>query len=190
MEGDVRDDESADSEIAHLLSYSGDSEIAHQLFEEILLKDPLSVEAYHGLVMAASGSESEEKLVGILERVRIAMAICKKEKKKEELRDFGLLVAQIRVMEGKYEETLKLYEELVKAEPRDFRPSLCQGIIYTLMRKKDEAGKQFQKYRRLVPKGHPYARYFDQNMNAMNFFGEDIKPSSSSSSTVTTSVQR
>ena len=112
--------------------------------------------------------------MGILKRVRIAMAICKKEKKKEELRDFGLLVAQIRVMEGKYEEALKLYEELVKAERRDFWPYLCQGIIYTLMRKKDEARKEFQKYRRLVLKGHPYARYFDQNMNAMNFLREDI----------------
>ena len=128
--------------------------------------------------------------MGILERVRMPMAVCKKDKKKEELRDFGLLVAQIRVMEGKYEEALNLYEELVKAEPRDFRPYLCQGIIHTLMRKKDEAGKQFRKYQRLVPKGHLYARYFDQNMNDMNFFGEDIKPSSSSSFIVTASLQR
>ncbi|CAA6656843.1 unnamed protein product [Spirodela intermedia] len=156
----------------HLQSYGGDTETAKQMFEEVLRKDPLFVEAYHGLVMAAaSGSESEGfALTGILERIQGAMELCKKEKKKEELRDFKLLVAQVRVMEGMYEEALEVYQELVKEEPRDFRPYLCQGIIYTLLRKKDEAGKQFQKYRRLVPKGHPYAQYFDENMKAMNIF--------------------
>lgn len=155
----------------HLQSYGGDTETAKQMFEEVLGKDPLFVEAYHGLVMAAaSGSEPEGDLAGILERIQGAMELCKKEKRKEELRDFKLLVAQVRVMEGSYEEALGLYQELVKEEPRDFRPYLCQGIIYTLLRKKDEAGKQFQKYRRLVPKGHPYAQYFDENMKAMNVF--------------------
>ncbi|XP_008788995.2 protein SLOW GREEN 1, chloroplastic-like [Phoenix dactylifera] len=158
---------------AHLQSYSGDAETAKQGFEEILQQDPFCVEAYHGLVMVASQSEeSDEELDGILKRVEEAMEMCKKEKKKEELRDFELLVAQIRVTKGKYEEALKLYEELVKEEPGDFRPYLCQGIIYTLLRKKDAAEKQFQKYQRLVPKGHPYARYFEENMMAMKIFGQ------------------
>ncbi|XP_078446522.1 protein SLOW GREEN 1, chloroplastic-like [Wolffia australiana] len=155
---------------AHMQSFGGDTETARQMFEEILDKDPLFVEAYHGLVMAASGPELEGDLSSILSRIQSAMEICKKEKKKEELRDFKLLMAQVRVMEGMYDEALKLYQELVKEEPRDFRPYLCQGIIYTLLKKKDEADKQFQKYRRLVPKGHPYAQYFDESMKSMNIF--------------------
>ncbi|XP_008794537.2 protein SLOW GREEN 1, chloroplastic-like [Phoenix dactylifera] len=158
---------------AHLRNYSGDAETAKQGFEEVLQQDPFCVEAYHGLVMAASQSEeSYAELDGILKRVEGALEMCKKAKKKEDLRDFKLLVAQIRVIEGKYEDALKIYEELVKEEPRDFRPYLCQGIIYTLLRKKDEAEKHFQKYRRLVPKGHPYARYFEENMMAMKIFGQ------------------
>ncbi|KAG1339183.1 putative protein SLOW GREEN 1, chloroplastic [Cocos nucifera] len=158
---------------AHFQNYMGDAETAKQGFQEILERDPFCVEAYHGLVMAASQSESShEELDGILKRVEGAMEMCKKAKKKEDLRDFKLLVAQIRVIEGKYEEALKIYDELVKEEPRDFRPYLCQGIIYTLLRKKDEAEKHFQKYRRLVPKGHPYARYFEENMMAMKIFGQ------------------
>ncbi|CBI32668.3 unnamed protein product, partial [Vitis vinifera] len=151
---------------AHLYSYSGESELAKLGFEEILSANPLTVEAYHGLVMAVSQSDSGDELNQVLKRIEAAMERCKKEKKKEDLRDFKLLVAQIRVIEGKYNDALKVYQELVKEEPRDFRPYLCQGIIYTLLRKKDEAEKQFQKYRRLVPKGHPYARYFDDNMIA------------------------
>lgn len=157
---------------AHLQSYSGDTEAARRGFEELLSKDPFLVEAYHGLVMAASQAENDGDLDGILKRVQDAMELCKKAKRKDDLRDFKLLVAQIKVVEGKYEDSLKIYQELVKEEPRDFRPYLCQGIIYTLLRKKDEAEKQFQKYRRLVPKGHPYAQYFDDNMIAMKVFGQ------------------
>uniref|UniRef100_A0A1D1XND8 Anaphase-promoting complex subunit CDC27 n=1 Tax=Anthurium amnicola TaxID=1678845 RepID=A0A1D1XND8_9ARAE len=156
---------------AHLQCYGGDAETAQQVFEEMLRKDPLFVEAYHGLVMTASQSEPQEgDLGGILERIECAMELCKKERRKEELRDFKLLVAQVKVIQGNYWEALQVYQDLVKEEPRDFRPYLCQGIIYTLLRKKDEAEKQFQKYRRLVPRGHPYAQYLDENMVAMNAF--------------------
>lgn len=156
---------------AHLQSYSGDTDSAKQGFEALLAQDPFLVEAYHGLVMTTSQTD-EGEIENILHRVEAAMEACRKEKRKEDVRDFKLLLAQIRVIEGKYEEALKVYQELVKEEPRDFRPYLCQGIIYTLMRKKEEAEKQFQKYRRLVPKGHPYAQYFDDNMIAMKVFSQ------------------
>ncbi|KAF2603359.1 hypothetical protein F2Q70_00028514, partial [Brassica cretica] len=139
---------------ANILSHSGDSESAKNAFEEIISKDPLRVEAYHGLAMAYS--DSGDDLKAVEERIREAMVRCKKERNLKDLRDFKLLVAQIRVLEGKHEEALKLYQELVKEEPRDFRPYLCQGIIYTLLKKGGEAEKQFEKFRRLVPRNHPY----------------------------------
>ncbi|MCL7040043.1 hypothetical protein MKW94_012331 [Papaver nudicaule] len=150
---------------SHLLSYSGDTELAKLGFEEVISKNPLDVEAYHGLVMAASESESGE-LENVLERIEKAMEICKKEKRKQDVRDFKLLVAQVRVLEGKYTDALKIYQELVKEERRDFRPYLCQGIIYSMLKKPEEAEKQFSIYRRLVPKGHPYARYFQDTMTS------------------------
>ncbi|KAK6942915.1 hypothetical protein RJ641_028292 [Dillenia turbinata] len=156
----------------HIYSHNGENEKARLGFEEILAKDPLRVEAYHGLVMAVSQSESENELNDVVKRVQDAMETCRKEKKKEEVRDFKLLLAQIQVIEGNYDDALKIYQELVREEPRDFRPYLCQGIIYTLLRKKDEAEKQFQKYRRLVPRGHPYAQYFDENMIATKVFSQ------------------
>ncbi|KAL3753832.1 hypothetical protein ACJRO7_001124 [Eucalyptus globulus] len=158
---------------ANIYSYSGEFESAKRTFEEILDKDPLRVEAYHGLVMAAS--EAGDELKELLERIKVAMQRCKKEKKKSEVRDFKLLVAQVRVIEGKYNEALSVYQELVKEEPRDFRPYLCQGILYTLLRKQDEAEKQFKQYRRLVPKNHPYAEYFDDNMFATKFFAQKVE---------------
>ncbi|KAJ8532908.1 hypothetical protein K7X08_015797 [Anisodus acutangulus] len=157
---------------SHLYVNFGEVELAKVGFNEILKKDPFRVEAYHGLVMAASQDESIEEIQGIEKKVDEGMRLCKKENKKIDLRDFKLLLAQIRVIEGKYEDALKVYQELVKEEPRDFRPYLCQGIIYTLLRKSNEAEKCFEKYRRLVPQGHPYARYFDENMIATKVFAQ------------------
>lgn len=156
---------------AHVCNYSGDIESAKLGFEEVLSKDPFAVEAYHGLVMVASQSD-EDEMEGVVKSIESAVEQCKKAKKKEELRDFKLLLAQVRVVEGKYVDALKVYQELVKEEPRDFRPYLCQGIIYTLLKKPKEADTQFEKYRRLVPKGHPYARYFEDNMNATKMFSQ------------------
>ncbi|VVB02496.1 unnamed protein product [Arabis nemorensis] len=155
---------------ANIFSHSGDLESAKSGFEEILAKDPLRVEAYHGLVMAYS--ESGDDLNAVEKRIQEAMEKCKKGKNRKDLRDFKLLVAQIRVIEGKHNEALKLYQELVKEEPRDFRPYLCQGIIYTVLKKQDEADKQFEKFRKLVPKNHPYREYFMDNMVATKLFAE------------------
>ncbi|KAJ0089058.1 hypothetical protein Patl1_31949 [Pistacia atlantica] len=156
-----------------VLSYSGDFEAAAKGFEEILQKDPIRVEAFHGLVMTYE--DAGYKLKDLEKRIESAMQKCKKENKKSDLRDFKLLIAQIRVMESKHSEALKVYEELVKEEPRDFRPYLCQGIIYTLLKKNDEAEKQFEKFRRLVPKNHPYREYFVDNMVATKLFGEKVE---------------
>lgn len=155
---------------AHLHSHAGDPEAAKQLFEDLLSKNPFLVEAYHGLVMVAYEYESGAELEAVLKRVERAIEMCKKEGRKDDLRDFRLLVAQIRVVEGKYDDALKVYERMVAEEPRDFRPYLCQGIIYSMLKKNDEAEKQFSKYRKLVPREHPYAQYFDDNMVAMKVF--------------------
>ncbi|POO02432.1 N-terminal acetyltransferase A, auxiliary subunit [Trema orientale] len=160
---------------ANLHSYMGELELAKYEFEEILKKDPLRVEAYHGLVMAASQSgDGENKLRDMTKRVEEAMKRCEKLRNKSEVRDFKLLIAQIRVMESNYTDALKLYQELAKDEPRDFRPYLCQGIIYTLLRKKNEAEQQFDKFRRLIPKEHPYREYFDDNMFATKLFSQKV----------------
>ncbi|KAL1195862.1 protein SLOW GREEN 1 [Cardamine amara subsp. amara] len=155
---------------ANIFTYSGDLDSAKSGFEEILAKDPLRVEAYHGLLMAYSDAGLDLKEVE--NRIEEAMLKCKKEKNENDFRDFKLLVAQIRVIEGKHSEALKLYQELVKEEPRDFRPYLCQGIIYTLLKKKDKAEEQFDKFRKLVPKNHPYSEYFMDNMIATKLFSE------------------
>lgn len=158
---------------AHVFIYNGDYQSAKIVFEDVLSKDPYRLEAYHGLAMATS--ECNEPLSDLVKRVEKVVEICKKEKRESDVRDLKLLLAQIKVMEGSFNDALKAYQALVKEEPRDFRPYLCQGIIYTLLRKKDEAEKQFEKFRRLIPKNHPYKEYLEDNMFATKFFGEKFE---------------
>ncbi|KAI4300159.1 hypothetical protein L6164_033568 [Bauhinia variegata] len=158
---------------AHMYIYNGGFESAIKEFEDILKKDPYRVEAYHGLVVATS--ESDGPLQDLLKRIEMAMEFCKKQKSIEHVRDFKLLIAQTKVMEGDYFDALKAYQELVKEEPRDFRPYLGQGILYTLLRKNDEAEKQFEKFRKLVPKNHPYTEFFEENMFPAKFFSQKVE---------------
>ncbi|CAL0326823.1 unnamed protein product [Lupinus luteus] len=158
---------------ANMHVYNDDYELARNMFEEILNRDPLRIEAYHGLVMAIS--ESNQPLDDLLNRVEEAVQNCKKEKKFSEVRDFKLLIAQIKVLQGDFPEALNNYQDLVKDEPRDFRPYLCQGIIYTLLKKKDEAEKQFQKFQKLVPKDHPIRDYFEDSMFSTKLFSQNFE---------------
>ncbi|EPS58056.1 hypothetical protein M569_16759 [Genlisea aurea] len=159
----------------HLHSYNEDFELAKNGFAQLLQKDPARVEAYHGLVTVAAQQDSVEELTILEEKIHEAIKLCKRDNKRDDARDFKLLLAQIKVVQSRYEDALKQYEELVKEEPRDFRPYLCQGIIYTLLKKNNEAEKNFDKYRRLIPKGHPYANYFNDNMVATKLFAQKIE---------------
>lgn len=144
---------------SHLYVHNGKLELAKLCFRDVISKDPYFVEAYRGLVVAASEDDSMEEMKEIEEKVEEGIELCKEENKESELRDLKLLLAQIWVIEGKYSEALKFYEELVDEVPEDFRPYFCQGMIYTALKKNGEAEKYFEKYRELVPQDHSKARF-------------------------------
>lgn len=145
---------------SHLYVHNGEIELAKLGFREVILKDPYYVEAYRGLVVAAlEDEESVDEMKEIEKKVEEGINMCKEEKKESELRDFKLLLAQIWVIEGKYDEALKAYQVLVDEDPGDFRPYLCQGMIYTVLKKNDEAEKYLEKYRELAPQEQPNAKF-------------------------------
>ncbi|CAN6904209.1 unnamed protein product, partial [Brassica oleracea] len=150
--------------------YSGDTESAKTVYQEILAKDPLRPEAHHGLCMAYSDEGLDWEKVEC--RIEEAMLSCKKENNRhKEHRGFKLLMAQIRVVRGKHSEALKLYEELAEEEPGDFWPYFCQGAIYTLLKKEDKAEEQYLKFKKLVPENYNYIEDFlVNNLFAGEFF--------------------
>ncbi|XP_021895544.1 protein SLOW GREEN 1, chloroplastic isoform X3 [Carica papaya] len=67
----------------------------------------------------------------------------------------------LRALHGELEEGLKKFQDLVNENPRDFRPYLCQGIIYSLLDKKKKAAEQFEIYQSLVPEEFPQRGFLD-----------------------------
>ncbi|XP_026428205.1 protein SLOW GREEN 1, chloroplastic-like [Papaver somniferum] len=129
-------------------------------FDEVISKDPLNIDAYFGLISCINDSGLGE-YGNVLKRIEKAMNICKQENKKLCLRECKLFVAEILVLQREYSDALKIYEELVEENILDCRPYLCQGIVYTLLKKPKEAKKCFESYGIIGPKGHPYVRQFE-----------------------------
>ncbi|KAH9325598.1 hypothetical protein KI387_005776 [Taxus chinensis] len=72
-----------------------------------------------------------------------------------------LLLAHAYILQDNPEEALKQYQCLVDENPKDFRPYLCQGILYSVLGKNDEAEERFQIYRSRVPKHFPRHEFLD-----------------------------
>ncbi|XP_010486521.1 PREDICTED: protein SLOW GREEN 1, chloroplastic-like isoform X1 [Camelina sativa] len=141
---------------ARILSFFCKNKLAIEAFEEILSTDPIRVDALHYLVMEYY--DSKPKLLEAEKRIKYAIRRCKdmKKKKTKEIRGLRMLIAQIRVLEGNTVEAIRICEELVKEDPEDYKVYLFQGLVYTLLKKGDEAKKQFEQVARILPENHSY----------------------------------
>lgn len=142
------------------LSYEmmGDLSKAKRLFRDILVDRPLLLRALHGLAMVM---HKNREGTGVFEMLNKALELAKREKRVIEERNIRILIGQMHVVKGELEDGLKKFHALVDENPRDFRPYLCQGIIYSLLDKKKEAEEQFETYRSLVPQEFPQRGFLD-----------------------------
>lgn len=131
---------------------------AKRLFKDILKERPLLLRALHGLALVMHKNHEGPAVFQMLSK---ALEVAQGEKRVTEERNIRILIAQMHVVEGELEEGLKQFQDLVKENPRDFRPYLCQGIIYSLLDKKKEAQEQFEIYRSLVPDEFPQRGFLD-----------------------------
>ncbi|GMY11229.1 protein slow green 1, chloroplastic [Fagus crenata] len=131
---------------------------AKRLFKEILKERPLLLRALHGLALVMHKNYEGP---AVFEMLNNALKIAQREKRVTEERNIKILIAQMHVVKGELDEGLKKLQDLVKENPRDFRPYLCQGIIYSLQDKKKEAAENFETYRALVPKEFPQRGFLD-----------------------------
>ncbi|KAM3359809.1 hypothetical protein BC332_30511 [Capsicum chinense] len=131
---------------------------AKRLFKDILKQRPLLLRALHGLAMVMHKNFEGP---AVFEMLNGALEVARKEKRVNEERNIKILVAQMHVVKGELEEALQKFQLLVKENPRDFRPYLCQGIVYSLLDKKKEADEQFEIYRTLVPEEFPQRGFLD-----------------------------
>lgn len=131
---------------------------AKKLFKEVLKRWPLSLRALHGLAMVMHKNHEGPAVFDMLNK---ALEIAHQEKRVSEERNIRILIAQMHVVKGELGEGLKDFQVLIDENPRDFRPYLCKGIIYSLLAKKQEAEECFEIYHSLVPEEFPQRGFLD-----------------------------
>ncbi|XP_042494345.1 protein SLOW GREEN 1, chloroplastic-like [Macadamia integrifolia] len=131
---------------------------AKKMFKQILKERPLLLRALHGLAMVMHKNHEGPAVFEMLDK---ALKLAQQEKRVTEERNIRILIAQMHVVKGNLEEGMKRFQDLVNENARDFRPYLCQGIIYSLQGKKEEAQEQFETYRSLVPEEFPQRGFLD-----------------------------
>ncbi|XP_039054770.1 protein SLOW GREEN 1, chloroplastic-like [Hibiscus syriacus] len=153
--------------LARLLGEMGQKENARKVFEEILQSNPFSFEALfeNALLMDRCG-EGE----AVLKRLEEALALAQEEKKAKEARDVRFIIAQIQFLQNNVEGAFMTYQELAKEDPSDYRPYFCQGMIYTLLDRNDEAKEQFARYKKLSPRKHQVEGYLRTPLSKMKLF--------------------
>ncbi|KAJ6817711.1 protein SLOW GREEN 1, chloroplastic [Iris pallida] len=119
----------------------GDTESSRRIYEEILAADPLSFEALfeNAVLMDRCGEHA-----AALQRLESALEAADSEKS---ARDVKLILAQVKFLQKDVKEALEIYEELVREDPKDYRPWFCQGVIYSLTERNKEAREKFAKYK-------------------------------------------
>ncbi|KAK9111159.1 hypothetical protein Scep_018678 [Stephania cephalantha] len=141
----------------------GDLSKAKRLFREILGERPLLVRALHGLALVMHKNKEGAAVFEMLDK---ALKLAQREKRVPEERNIRILIAQMHVIKGNLQKGLVEFQDLVNENPRDFRPYLCQGIVYSLLDRKKEAEEQFEIYRSLVPDEFPQRGFLDDVMLA------------------------
>lgn len=155
--------------LARLLNETGNTHNARKVFEEILAVNPLSFEALfeNALLMDRSG-EGE----AVIKRLEEALTTAEEGNKAEEARNVRLIMAQVQFLQENVEDALNSCQELAKEDPNDYRLYFCQGMIFSLMDKNEEAREQFAKYRELSPEKTGVEAYL-LLLSRMKLFGED-----------------
>ncbi|MQL74039.1 hypothetical protein Taro_006394 [Colocasia esculenta] len=131
---------------------------AKQLFKDILKERPLLLRALHGLALVMHKNREGPAVFDMLNK---ALELARCEQRVTEERNIRILIAQMHVIKGDLEGGLVKFQKLAEENPKDFRPYLCQGIIYSLLDKKQEAEEQFEIYRNLVPDEFPQRDFLD-----------------------------
>ncbi|KAF8093162.1 hypothetical protein N665_0389s0025 [Sinapis alba] len=130
---------------------------AKRLFKDILKDNPLLIRALHGLAMVMHKSHDSS----VFDMLNEAMEVARQGNRVTEERNIQVLIGQMHIVKGQFEEGLKIFQQMVNDNPRDFRPYLCQGIVYSLMDRKEEADQQFEIYWSLVPEEFPQKGFLD-----------------------------
>ncbi|EPS66599.1 hypothetical protein M569_08177 [Genlisea aurea] len=161
---------------AQFHDYNGEADAARYLFDEMLRENPTRIEPYHGLISTIFYNKSIGDLKYVERRAEEAIELCRERNSEKGVVDFKLLIADIRTLEKEFDSALRIYEELEALNGSDFRVYLGKGIVYSLMKRVNEAEQNFEKYWDLVPGDYPHAKYFERDVVSGSYLRRKTPP--------------
>ena len=145
----------------------GDFTGARKQLEEILASDPFSFEALFQLVVLMDRTGEGEAAMTKLES---ALQLAREGEKEKEARNVRLIMAQLQYLQKNVDDAISSYEDLAKEDPRDYRPFFCQGVIYSLLERNEEAREKFAKYKRLSPRNFDVEGFLQTSLSRAKLF--------------------
>eukprot|EP00252_Welwitschia_mirabilis_P014953 TRINITY_DN33036_c0_g1_i1.p1 TRINITY_DN33036_c0_g1~~TRINITY_DN33036_c0_g1_i1.p1 ORF type:complete len:588 (+),score=123.89 TRINITY_DN33036_c0_g1_i1:148-1911(+) len=130
--------------------YCGDFEGARKIYKRILQSMPYHRDAIRGLATVMEKCNEESAILPMLEDI-LQRALS--EHDEVGVKSLRLLIGKYYMLEKRYQEALKNYQDIAEKDPEDFVPYFWQGIIYdAFLNKEEDALKQFQKCDQLMSK--------------------------------------
>lgn len=156
---------------ARLLNEMGNTQEAIEVLLPILLEDDLpSVLTMFEISLLVDLSALREHADWLDDKIRELLEGAVDQEQGKEERFLRLCWAQLQFLVNNVDEALRIYEELEKQDPSDYRPYFCKGMIYNLLHRKKEASGQFAKYRELSPKKLEVEWYLRTPFRRMRLF--------------------
>ncbi|XP_024539887.1 protein SLOW GREEN 1, chloroplastic-like [Selaginella moellendorffii] len=137
----------------------GDVRHSREEFRELVEIQPFSAKALQGLALAMEKDGEDDSQV--LEMIHAAIKNAIDQQQSFAARNFKMLLGQILTSQEKLTQALEQYEELTKEDPSDFRPYLCQGLLYDSLGEKEKAKECYKRFKELCPESFPQRKYLD-----------------------------
>jgi tetratricopeptide (TPR) repeat protein len=134
--------------------YLGDRETAALNYRKALINNPHNIPALQGLASLLVDAQKPEAAIGLVQE---SMKTTIPTGKTADLGGLKLLLAQIYVSQQRYAEAFPIYDELVQADAKDFRPLLAKALVFKKIGSVSEAQALLDQAIEIAP-----AQYKDQ----------------------------
>ena len=144
--------------LAQAKQQTGDNEGAAQAYRSILETKPGDLPALQGMVALLLEQKRPEAAIGLLEEsLGKADKANKIEPNSVDTTAVKVLLGNVYAKQKRYAQALSTYDNLIKTDPKDFRPVLAKAMVLKDQGKLEEAQPLFEKAASIAP-----AQYKDE----------------------------
>ncbi|MGC9504246.1 tetratricopeptide repeat protein [Baaleninema sp.] len=141
--------------LAQTKQYLGNREGAAETYRNLLTREPGNVQALQGLVDLLLQEDRPEAAVGVIEEtLQLAPQANQDRADNIDVVSVQLLLGQVYAYQGRNEDALNVYENLIKEHSEDFRPLVGKALLLEQSGKVDEAKATLNTALNVAPPQH------------------------------------